>query len=214
LPGTYSLTAFSEEERITRDFIIKEKPGLVVLVLNATALERGLYLLAELLLLNRPVIVALNMLDVASDQNIEINTRALEDALGIPVIPMVAKRNSGIKELVNQITTIASFDSKYTPDIPEVSLDHHQIYQEILKLVRPYIKEPYTPEWVAVKLMEGDPEVSKMVEQSVSKATCEKIDALLIKHEDALHAVVNGRYDWIEKSPAPPSPDLKWVRWC
>ncbi|MCE5209995.1 MAG: ferrous iron transport protein B [Deltaproteobacteria bacterium] len=199
LPGTYSLTAFSEEERVTRDFIIREKPALVVLVLNAAALERGLYLLSEVLLLNRPVVVAVNMLDVASDQGIEIDTRALQDSLGIPVIPMVAKRNSGIKELVNQITTIASFDSKYTPDIPEVSLDHHQIYQEILKLVRPYIKEPYTPEWVAVKLMEGDPEVSKMVEQSVSKATCEKIDALLIKHEDALHAVVNGRYDWIEK---------------
>jgi ferrous iron transport protein B len=199
LPGTYSLTAFSEEERIARDFIIQEKPELVVLVLNAAALERGLYLLTELLLLNRPVIIALNMLDVASDQNVEINTRSLEDSLGIPVIPMVAKRNSGIKELVSQIATLASNGYKYKPEKPEVSKDHQQIYRHILQLVTPFIHPPRTPEWVAVKLMEGDPEVSNMVESNVQKPARNKIEELLIKHEDALHAVVNGRYDWIEK---------------
>jgi ferrous iron transport protein B len=199
LPGTYSLTAFSEEERIARDFIIQEKPDLVALVLNAAALERGLYLLSEVLLLNRPVIIALNMLDVASDQNVEINTRSLEDALGIPVIPMVAKRNSGIKELVSQIASLASNGYKYKPEKPEVSEDHQQIYGDILQLVTPYIHPPHTPEWVAVKLMEGDPEVSNMVESNVQKPARDKIEELLIKHEDALHAVVNGRYDWIEK---------------
>ena len=199
LPGTYSLTAFSEEERVTRDFIIKEKPDLVVLVLNAAALERGLYLLSEVLLLNRPVVVAVNMLDVASDQGIEIDTRSLQDSLGIPVIPMVAKRNSGIKELVNQIEAIASCDYKQNPDLPEVSADHQQIYHEILQNVRPCIQEPYTPEWVAIKMMEGDPEVSQMVKTSARKEACGNIEQLLIKHEDALHAVVNGRYDWIEK---------------
>ena len=139
------------------------------------------------------------MIDVASAQGIEIDTRALQDSLEIPVIPMVAKRNSGIKELVNQIAAIASCEYKYNPDLPEVSADHLQIYQDILKHVRPYIQEPYTPEWIAVKLMEGDPEVSKMVEDNAQKSARDKIEKLLIKHEDALHAVVNGRYDWIEK---------------
>jgi ferrous iron transport protein B len=199
LPGTYSLTAFSEEERVTRDFIIKEKPDLVVLVLNAAALERNLYLLSEVLLLNRPVIVALNMLDVASNQGIQIDTRALQDSLRIPVIPMVAKRNSGIKELVAQISSLALCDNKFHPQLPEVSPDHQQIYQEILRAVRPYIQEPYTPEWIAIKLMEGDPEVSTMVKNKAQKSAWEEIQNLLIKHEDALHAVVNGRYDWIEK---------------
>lgn len=199
LPGTYSLTAFSEEERVTRDFIIKEKPDLVVLVLNAAALERGLYLLSEVLLLNRPVMVAINMLDVASAQGIEIDTRALQDSLGIPVIPMVAKRNSGIRELVNQMTAISSCDTSYSPDLPEVSADHQEIYEDILDQVRPYVKEPYTKEWIAVKLMEGDPEAAKIVEESAPKSTRDNIEKLLIKHEDALHAVVNGRYDWIEK---------------
>ena len=198
LPGTYSLTAFSDEERIARDFIIKEKPDLVVLVLNAAALERSLYLLSEVLLLNRPVIAAINMLDVASNQGIQLDTRALQDSLGIPVIPMVAKRNSGIKELVAQISSISLSDYKFHPRLPEVSPDHMQIYQDILDRVRPYIQEPYTPEWIAVKLMEGDPEVSKMVESTAQKSAWDKIESLLIKHEDALHAVVNGRYDWIE----------------
>ena len=198
LPGTYSLTAFSEEERIARDFIIKEKPDLVVLVLNAAALERSLYLLSEVLLLNRPVVAAINMLDVASNQGIQLDTRALQDSLGIPVIPMVAKRNSGIKELVVQISSISLSDYKFHPRLPEVSPDHMQIYQDILDQVRPYIQEPYTPEWIAVKLMEGDPEVSKIVESTAQKSAWDKIESLLIKHEDALHAVVNGRYDWIE----------------
>lgn len=198
LPGTYSLTAFSEEERIARDFIMREKPDLVVLVLNAAALERGLYLLSEVLLLNRPVIVAVNMIDVASAQGIEIDTRALQDSLGIPVIPMVAKRNSGIKELVAQISSMVSCENTFHPQRPSVSADHLQIYQDILQYVRPYIHEPHTPEWVAVKLMEGDSEVSKMVEDNADKSARDNIEKLLIKHEDALHAVVNGRYDWIE----------------
>jgi ferrous iron transport protein B len=199
LPGTYSLTSFSEEERVTRDFIIQEKPDLVVLVLNAAALERSLYLLSEVLLLNRPVIVAINMLDVASNQGTQIDAKALQDSLGLPVIPMVAKRNSGIKELVDQITQIASCDQKFQPELPEVSADHLEIYQSILETIRPYIQNPYTPEWVAVKLMEGDPEVSAMVEKQAQPSGWNTILTLLSKHEDALHAVVNGRYDWIEK---------------
>ncbi len=199
LPGTYSLTAFSEEERVTRDFIITEKPDLVVLVLNAAALERSLYLLSEVLLLDRPVVVAINMLDVAEAQGTQIDTKALQDSLGIPVSPMVAKRNNGIKELVEQVTALASSETAYHPELPKVSADHQQIYEQILAHVRPYIQEPYTPEWIAVKLMEGDPEVSTLMENRAEKKAWADIRNLLLKHEDALHAVVNGRYDWIEK---------------
>ena len=199
LPGTYSLTAFSEEERVTRDYIIREKPDLVVLVLNAAALERSLYLLAEVLLLTPAVIVAVNMLDVAQNQGLQVDTPALQEALSIPVIPMVAKRNSGIKELVDQISAFA--EGKFTPrpNLPEVSADHLQIYREILQIVRPLVFAPYTPEWTAVKIMEGDPEASGLIEKTADQPSWNRIQSLLSKHEDALHAVVNGRYDWIEK---------------
>lgn len=199
LPGTYSLTAFSEEERVAREFIIKEKPDLVVLVLNAAALERSLYLLSEVLLLNRPVIVALNMLDVASQQGIQIDTRALQDSLGIPVAPMIAKRNSGIKELIAQINAFAAGDIKPNPRPPQVSADHRLVYETILEKIRSYIEAPYTPEWISIKLMEGDAEVAAIVEGKVSAEIWQEIQALFIEHEDSLHAVVNGRYDWIEQ---------------
>ncbi|MRR15363.1 MAG: ferrous iron transport protein B [Deltaproteobacteria bacterium] len=199
LPGTYSLTAFSEEERVARDFIITQKPDLVVLVLNAAALERSLYLLAEVLLLGRPVVVAMNMLDVAEKQGTQIDTKALQESLGIPVIPMVAKRNNGIKELVEQMAALASAEAAYHPELPQVSRDHQQIYEQILAHIGPYVQEPYTPEWIAVKLMEGDPEVSVLMESLAQKEAWADIQKLLLKHEDALHAVVNGRYDWIEK---------------
>lgn len=198
LPGTYSLTAFSDEERVTREFIIREKPDLVVLVLNAAALERSLYLLAEVLLLNRPVVVALNMLDVASQQGIQIDTRALQESLGIPVIPMVAKRNSGIKELLSRISSLTEGESKLHPYLPEVSADHLVVYRKILSQVRPYCSDPYTPEWVAVKLMEGDADVFRQTEAQMPPEAWKEIQALFTEHEDSLHAVVNGRYDWIE----------------
>ncbi len=199
LPGTYSLTAFSEEERVAREFIIQEKPDLVVLVLNAAALERSLYLLSEVLLLNRPVIVALNMLDVASQQGMQIDTQALQRALGIPVVPMIAKRNSGIKELVAQINSFAAGDVKLNPRLPEVSADHMLVYQKILELVRHDCIEPCTPEWITIKLMEGDPDVFKQMEAQLPADSWKTILALFTEHEDSLHAVVNGRYDWIEE---------------
>ncbi len=199
LPGTYSLTSFSEEERITRNYLIQEKPDLVVLVLNAAALERSLYLLSEVLLLDRPVIVAVNMLDVAADQGTQVDSRALSDALGVPVVPMVAKRNSGIRELVDKIVAFADETLTIRPNRPQVSADHYAIYEEILSVIRPLVPEPFTPEWTAVKIMEGDPEASALIENHTDASAWQKIEPLLSKHEDALHAVVNGRYDWIEK---------------
>jgi len=198
LPGTYSLTAFSEEERVTREFIIREKPDLVVLVLNAAALERSLYLLSEVLLLNRPVIVALNMLDVAARQGIQINSHSLQEALGIPVVPMVAKRNNGIRELVAQINAIAAGDTKLTPSLPDVSEDHRLVYKTILEKITPYVEEPYTAQWTAIKLMEGDSEISALTQNKVPPHAWEDIQKVFAEHEDSLHAVVNGRYDWIE----------------
>jgi len=102
LPGTYSLTAFSEEERVARDFIIREAPDVIVLLVNAAVLERSLYLLTEVLLLGPPIIVAVNMLDVAEKQGIRIDTDALEKSLGIPVVPMVATKNRDIRKLVDE----------------------------------------------------------------------------------------------------------------
>ncbi len=200
LPGTYSLSAYSEEERVTREFLIHEHPDITVLFVNASALERSLYLLTELLLLKSPVIVAVNMLDVAENQGVHIDTEALQASLGLPVVATVATKNRGIKELLDEILKIAESTDGYRPKIPRVTEDHRDIYLKISELVKDQIPLPYTVEWVVTKLMEGDSEVTEIFEGIIPPATWNQIQTLLIEHEDALRAVVGGRYDWIEEA--------------
>jgi len=198
LPGTYSLTAFSAEERIARDFIIKDRPDVIVLIANSSALERSLYLLSELLLLGPPVIVGLNMIDVAKGQGISIDVPSLEKSLGVPVVPMVATKNRGVKELVQEIILLSGSDSKYSPRIPEVFEDHRDVFTALMKEVKEFVPQPYTAHWAVTKLMEGDPEVFVMMEQILPVDKLEEVRLLLRRHEDSLLAVVHGRYDWIE----------------
>ena len=199
LPGTYSLTAFSEEERVARDFIISVNPDVIVLLVNASALERSLYLLAELLLLWPPVVVAVNMIDVADSQGISIDVKALEKSLGIPVVPMVASKNKGIKELVSTVVAVSKGEKEFEPRLPEVSRDHRAIFDRLMELIKDYVRPPLTVRWTSTKLMEGDPEISKTMEGLVPAHIWNEIQSLLVKHEDSLHAVVGGRYDWIEE---------------
>ncbi len=198
LPGTYSLTAFSEEERVARDFIISVNPDVIVHLVNASALERSLYLLSELLLLGPPIVVAVNMIDVAEAQGIHVDVKALQESLGIPVVPMVATKNRGIKELVSTVIAVEKGELDYKPRIPDVSPDHRAIFDSLMDLIKDYVPPPLTVHWTATKLMEGDPEISKVMEGLLPANVWNRIQTLLIKHEDSLHAVVGGRYDWIE----------------
>ena len=198
LPGTYSLTSFSEEERITRDFIATANPDVIVLLVNAAALERSLYLLAEMLLLGPPVIVALNMLDVAEAQGIHVDAKALEKSLGIPVVPMVATKNRGVRELVARIIALDKGGEDYYPNLPDISRDHSGVFEDLMALIKPHLQLPGTARWLATKLMEGDPEISSIIEGLVPDDVWRDVRDILVKHEDALHAVVGGRYDWIE----------------
>ena len=198
LPGTYSLTAFSEEERAAREFIIDERPDVIVLIVNGSALERSLYLLSELLLLDTPTVVAVNMMDVAEGQGIHVDIPALQRSLGVPVISIIATKNKGIKDLVPLIIDAAQRKIDYKPRLPEVSADHHAIYVRLLQLIRNHVPPRFTDRWVATKLMEGDPEVAASLQGLLPEGAWNEIQGLLIEHEDALRAVVGGRYDWIE----------------
>jgi ferrous iron transport protein B len=199
LPGTYSLSAFSEEERVARDFIIHERPDIIVLIVNASALERSLYLLTELLLLKIPVVVGVNMLDVGEAQGTHIDVEALRRSLGLPVIEMVATKNRGVKELISEIIHLSEDQSGYKPKMPEVSSDHKNIYMRLEELAGEHVPLPYTKAWIAVKLMEGDSEVTDAMKGIIPHDVWKEIQSLLIKHEDALRAVLGGRYDWIEE---------------
>ncbi len=101
LPGTYSLTAYSLEEIIARNFIVESAPDVVVDVVDASNLERNLYLSVQLLEMGAPIVIALNMIDVAQGRHIHINDKSLSDLLGVPVIPTNGKKRIGIEELLD-----------------------------------------------------------------------------------------------------------------
>jgi len=101
LPGTYSLSAFSPEEVIARDFIIDEQPDVVVTVVDAANLERNLYLTVQVLEMGTPVVVALNMSDMAESRGLNIDRQMLSQALGSPVVRTVASKEEGISQLIN-----------------------------------------------------------------------------------------------------------------
>ena len=107
LPGTYSLSAFSPEEVIARDFIVQEKPDVVVTVLDASNLERNLYLAVQVLEMEVPVVIALNMVDVAKSHNVHVDHTNLSQALQVPVVRTIARKEVGTQELLDAIIEAA-----------------------------------------------------------------------------------------------------------
>ena len=197
LPGTYSLTANSLEERLARDYVIQEQPDVVVAIVDAASLERNLYLLAELLGLHVPVVLGLNMLDVAEQQWRHVEPHVLEAALGLPVVPMVATKNQGVRELVEAVDRLTREAATYAPHRPEIWDDHRAVLAAIQGLIADQVPEPYPDDWVALKLLEGDDEITQMMRERLSPEQWEQVHALLRRHEDAILAVASGRYEWI-----------------
>jgi len=199
LPGTYSLTANSLEERIARDYILTEKPDVVVDIVDASAFERNLYLLCELLALPVPVVLGLNMMDVAEQQGIRVEPHVLGAALGLPVVPMVATRNQGLQELVQAVECVARQKSTYAPRRPEIREDHKAVLAQLRQIIADQAPAPYPPDWIALKLLEGDEQVTQMARERLDKADWAQVHEILKAHEDAVVAIAGGRYEWIER---------------
>jgi len=198
LPGTYSLTANSEEERIARDFILYERPNVVVVVVNAATLERNLFLLAELLALPAPVVIGLNMIDVAAQRGIQVEAHVLASALGAPVVPVVASKNQGLRELMEVAIQMALNPTDFTPNRPEIRPEHRPVLDAIRSLITGKVPQPFTEDWVALKLLEGDAEVTELVCKAAPD-DWERIHILLSQHEDAYLDIAGGRYEWIAR---------------
>jgi ferrous iron transport protein B len=161
LPGTYSLGAYSEDELVARDFIVKGNPDVVINVVDATNLERNLYLTTQLLEMGANVVVALNMMDEAESKQISISTKDLSEALGVPVISTVAAKKKGILELIEE--TLKAMEHKPKKIVFTYG---KKIDEEISKL-REILKEeslPYPEDWTALKLLERDQEMLSIVE--------------------------------------------------
>lgn len=200
LPGTYSLTANSLEEIIARDYIIQERPDVVIVIVNAASLERNLYLVAELLSLPSRVVVGLNMVDVAAEEGMAVEPQALEAALGVPVVPMVATKNQGVRTLIETACRLARNELPYRPNVPQIRDDHRRVLAEIRALIADVVPEPYPSDWVALKLLEGDPEITAMMHERLAPdGRWDQVHDILKAHEDAVLAVASGRYAWVER---------------
>ena len=167
LPGTYSLAAYSVEEIIARNYIVEEKPDVVVDIVDASNLERNLYLTIQLLELGANVVVALNMMDVAKKRGFNIDVKKLSKLLGVPVVPMVASKKEGIKELKE--TVVKSSGKKRKTLFVDYGSDLEPKIKELSEHISKHAKKPaekYGARWLAVKLIEQDPEVIKMIKRA------------------------------------------------
>ncbi|MEA1995630.1 MAG: ferrous iron transport protein B [Campylobacterota bacterium] len=166
LPGTYSLTSYSLEERIARDILLHEKPAMVVDVVDASNLERHLYLAFQLAEMGIPLIIDLNMVDMANGRGFKIDTAKLSQQLGVPVVPTVANKGKGKKELKEAISDIykkseiAPFRVDYGEKLePILGRLERQLSQDLA------LVESYPIRWLVVKLMENDSEAQSLIQE-------------------------------------------------
>lgn len=165
LPGTYSTSAYSMEEVVSRDYIAIERPDVVVNVVDASALERNLYLTIQLLELNPPLVIALNQIDFAAKKGITVDAKKLSEMLGVPVVPTVATTGIGMQELLSKVVEVAekatrSTDIKYGQEI-EASIEKLEVS---VKTGLSRLSSQYPLRWIATKLLERDEDVFKKVE--------------------------------------------------
>lgn len=167
LPGIYSLTTVSDEELISREYIIKQNPDWVINVVDSTNLERNLIFTLQLLELERPVIIALNMTDLAKRKGITVDAKKLQNILNVPVIPTVASRGSGLTKIIDR-----AIDMKPCKSVRKIHKYGKEIEQGIDKLsdLLKGADLPYPIRWVAIKLLEKDGDITAMVSEKKPEA--------------------------------------------
>ncbi len=178
LPGTYSLTARSMDELVARNAIINENPHLIVNVVDASNLERNLYLTAQLIELEKPMLLAFNMADVADDMGIKINKEVLSRELGFPIVETVGRVNAGTEDLLRAVKKVSEQES-YEP----IKINYGPILNTAIDTVKEQIQHldlgGYPVRWVAIKLLENDQDVVKRVRsQHGATPIMANIDAL------------------------------------
>ncbi len=166
LPGTYSLSGQSVDEKIAKNYIVNERPDVVVNVVSAANLERNLYLTLLLAEAEVNLVIALNMIDVAESQGYRVNAKRLEELLGVPVVPMVAIKGVGARELLDAIV-----EAVKRPRKPRRISYGREVEEAISRIAEVLAKDPelsskYSLRWLAIRLLEGDEDVVEVVKAS------------------------------------------------
>ncbi len=161
LPGTYSLTAYSVEELVARDFLVNERPQVVINIVDASNLERNLYLTIQFLELGVPLVVALNMIDVAKDRGISVNTERLSELLGVPVIPIIARSGEGTDELLKTALAVAEQTDHWNPFSISYGEDLDATIMHIIEDIEnhKFLTSTYPSRFTAIKYLENDEQI-------------------------------------------------------
>ena len=194
LPGIYSLSTSSLDEQIARDYILKEKPDLIINIVDASNLERNLYLTIQLIEMKTPLVVVLNMMDMVKQKNIKIKIESLSKMLDCPVVCTVANKAQGIPELRNLISETmekkkASSASIYFPEEVEEIIDNIISYLKSKKA-----GAEYNHRWMAIKLLEEDIDLEEI---KISQTASDKIKELIGSSKDKIEAILGEEIDII-----------------
>lgn len=197
LPGTYSLGAYSEDEVVARDFIMKDDPDIVINVVDATNIERNLYLTTQLLEMGTKVIIALNMMDEAKEKNISIDIKKLSKELGVPVIATVASKKNGIDDLIKEAIDFMGREKTSQNKIDygkDIDLEINRL-KEVIENAN--LNTGYPSEWIAIKLLEGDEYISKIIDKNILNIAQKSSDTIAVAAMEPELIIVDKRYEFI-----------------
>lgn len=200
LPGIYSLSPYTLEEVVSRDYLLKEKPDVIIDLVDATNIERNLYLATQLLEIGIPVVIALNMVDLLKKNNIHINVKGLSSALGCPIVETSALKGTGLKEVVDEAIKCANQHR-----VPSKQMEFPKTVEKAVNEIESLVPANISDEnkrWYAVKLLERDSKVKEGLNLPASaQSRIEEIASNLEKAEDddTESIVTDGRYQYIQK---------------
>ena len=202
LPGIYSIRPYSQEEIVTRDFILKQKPDAILNVVDATNIERNLYLTLQLLVLDIPMVVALNMMDELRGNGGSVDVKKMSQELGVPVVPISAVKNEGVAELVDTLTYVAA--NKITPKKKDFCPDGavHRCIHSVSHIIEDHARNvQLSRRFCAIKLIEGESEFFDLLQLSQNEKELIEHSVIEMEYETALDrnaALADMRYNFIE----------------
>lgn len=202
LPGIYSLSPYTSEEVVTRDFILKENPDVIVNIVDATNMERNLYLTLQLMELNKPIVVALNMMDEVKQSGNHINIKKMSELLGVPMVPISASKKEGIHDLMETVYKTVKKKSIPDPDFCKSGAVHKAIHSISYMIEDKAIECGYPVRFASTKLVEGDEPMLKAL--SIDDEQLHIINHIVSIMEKELDtdreaALADMRYSFIEE---------------
>lgn len=203
LPGIYSLSPYTLEEVITREYVIAEHPSVIINIVDASNLERNLYLTTQVMELGVPVVVALNMMDVVERRGDKIDAKKLSTKLGVPVMPISAAKGTGIKELVAKAREVGEASASYAAKLTPISFEEtvEEAIADVKSVAEHYAAQhKMNPRWLAIKLLEHDEKIVQQIHLSPDekKTVDAAADKVQKQYGDEFESVVTDqRYQYI-----------------